>query len=159
MLKRGLRHPRSASWCSPATEAPSKVPVLHPSNPTHLLLLDFSADWINVELLERDNSTLVVVNGQLDRVRGGYYNSFIFPKIGQVAERFYRKFEPIFCLKPLSDKGCGGWLYRVYPEPWQVVLQQKADGDGGFLAATFPERPTYADAIQALVQAARTRKA
>ena len=28
-------------------------------------------------------------------------------------DRFYRRFDPIFYLKPLFDKGFAGWLYRV----------------------------------------------
>lgn len=56
-----------------------------------------------------------------------YYNRFIFPKIGAVADRFYQYFEPIYYLKPLRDKGFTGWLYRVYPEPWQVRVCERVN--------------------------------
>jgi len=129
-------------------------------------------DWLNVELLEptpsdqeqgvvgsgwAQGSAMVVVNGQLDKLRDGYYNKFIFPKIAKVTDRFYRDFEPVFYLKPLLDKGFAGWLYRVYPEPWQVVLQQKQDGEAGCVVGTFEKRPTFNEAVAAMKRAGMER--
>ena len=105
-------------------------------------------DWLNVELMSgQGESTLVVLNGQLDRLRDGYYPPLIFPKVAQCTDRFYRKFEPILYLKPLLDKGFSGWLYRVYPEPWQVIIQQKEDGETGTVVASLDERPSYNEAV------------
>ena len=64
-----------------------------------------------------------------------------------------------------SDKGLYGWLYRVYPEPWQVVLQTpKSVQRGGQTVMTVDNvvalisetRPTYQEAVQAMVQASAT---
>ena len=80
-------------------------------------------DWINCETiyteLQRDNqqdSILIVVNGALDKVRDGYYPAVFFPKLAQTVDRFYKRFDSVFYLKPIVDKGLYGWLYRVYPE-------------------------------------------
>ena len=75
-------------------------------------------DWVNVEKvhLASPNSVMVIVNGALDKVRQGYYPGVFFPKLATTVDRFYKKFESVFYLKPISDKGVYGWLYRVYPE-------------------------------------------
>ena len=118
-------------------------------------------DWVNVEKMYDANpeTTMVVINGALDKVRGGYYPGVFFPKLAQTVDRFYKKFESVFYLKPISDKGVYGWIYRQYPEPWQVVLQtRKSDGKGGMLIEdtvvyTSEERPEYNDAVAKLVRA------
>ena len=75
-------------------------------------------DWINVELLHwqgrSDSCATCVVNGALDKVRDGYYPGIFFPALAKTVP-FYKKFEPVFIAKPISDKGVYGWLYRVYP--------------------------------------------
>ena len=86
-------------------------------------------DWINCERLhttannnnnnnaaEAEAASTLVVNGALDKVRDGYYPAFFFPQLAATVDRFYRKFESIFYLKPIADKGVYGWLYRSYPE-------------------------------------------
>jgi len=110
-------------------------------------------DWINLEQLRLPNATLLCVNGAFDKLRGGYYPRLIFPKLGDCIDRFITDFETIFYLKPLNDKGLSGWLYRVFPEPWQVLLQSR-DGDTK-LALAAEDRPNYFDAVDALVRSAR----
>ena len=76
-------------------------------------------DWINCETLHNNSSketSTVIVNGALDKVRDGYYPAVFFPKLAATVDRFYRNFEPLLILKPISNKGVYGWLYRVYPE-------------------------------------------
>ncbi len=112
----------------------------------------------------------MIINGALDKLRGGYYNKFIFPKLAGSIDRFFTKFESVFYLKPISDKGVYGWLYRVYPEPWQVVLQrvkpkgvknrQQQQPSAGPSAIenirvfVSDQRPTYLEAVAKLVEAA-----
>mmetsp|Transcript_3503 Transcript_3503/g.5573 ORF Transcript_3503/g.5573 Transcript_3503/m.5573 type:complete len:372 (-) Transcript_3503:49-1164(-) len=125
-------------------------------------------DWINVEKIHTaapDGTTTVVVNGALDKVRDGYYPPVFFPKLGATVDRFYRKFDAAFYLRPLTDKGRYGWLYRVYPEPWQVVLQTvgvRADGAryvADAVVHTSAERPGLAEAVRLLVEGARRLEA
>jgi hypothetical protein len=68
--------------------------------------------------------------------------------------------ESILYLKPISDKGVYGWLYRVYPEPWQVVLQTVKTGKNdkqlveNTVVSVSDARPTYTQAVQKLLQGA-----
>ena len=75
-------------------------------------------DWINCEKISdaSPETVMVIVNGALDKVRDGYYPGVFFPKLATTVDRFYKNFESAFYLKPISDKGVYGWLYRVYPE-------------------------------------------
>ena len=64
-------------------------------------------DWVNCEkmALSSPDTTMVVINGALDKVRGGFYPAVFFPKLAATVDRFWKKFEPAFYLKPFSDKG------------------------------------------------------
>ncbi|KAL7557809.1 hypothetical protein ACA910_003853 [Epithemia clementina (nom. ined.)] len=137
-------------------------------------------DWINVQTLHQVSNaasattataTTCIVNGALDKVRDGYYPSIFFPALA-ATKPFYDSFQAVFWLKPISDKGLYGWLYRVYPEPWQVVLQtvvvQQQEGRDGqptritvqdTVALVSDQRPTYKQAVDALVKTASTVKA
>jgi hypothetical protein len=116
-------------------------------------------DWINVEAIHKTaggSTPTCIVNGALDKVRDGYYAPFIFPKLAKTFD-FYRAFDAVFFLKPISDKGVYGWVYRVYPEPWQVVLQipgQDKKGDmivTDTVALVSDTRPAYAECVSALL--------
>mmetsp|Transcript_40028 Transcript_40028/g.125273 ORF Transcript_40028/g.125273 Transcript_40028/m.125273 type:complete len:151 (+) Transcript_40028:118-570(+) len=106
-------------------------------------------DWINVEAAKADGATLVVVNGALDKLRGGYYAPFIFPALAKCVDRFYRDFESAYVLKPVDS---AGWIHRAYPEPWGVYAEV-GSGQAPKLVATLPERPTYQEAISIIRQA------
>ncbi len=121
-------------------------------------------DWINVKKFhEQAGSTTptIVVNGALDKVRDGYYAPFIFPALAKTFD-FYKSFQPLVFLKPVSDKGLYGWLFKVYGEPWQVYLQKprtvEKAGQQAYLevedivALVSETRPSYQDCIQALLK-------
>jgi hypothetical protein len=127
-------------------------------------------DWINVERLHNAASTLsadkavvtCIVNGALDKVRDGYYAAVFFPALARTVP-FYKQFQAVFVLKPVSDKGLYGWLFRVYPEPWQVILQtarpvRKGDETvmtvENTVALVSQDRPSYQEAVQAMLTAA-----
>ena len=128
-------------------------------------------DWINVEKLHAASETTtstatLVVNGALDKVRDGYYPAIFFPALASTVP-FYKRFEAALYLKPINDKGVSGWLYRVYPEQWQVVLQTAVkDTRGGkeiiqvesSTVLVSNTRPTYQEAVQALLKAASKTK-
>lgn len=123
-------------------------------------------DWINCEKISDaspSDTVMVIVNGALDKVRDGYYPGVFFPKLAATVDRFYNKFESAFYLKPISDKGVYGWLYRVYPEPWQVVLQTVKTGKNGanYIEDTVvyvsDERPSYNDAVAKLLEGQRVQ--
>eukprot|EP00979_Chaetoceros_neogracilis_P002731 scaffold447_cov250-Chaetoceros_neogracile.AAC.3 len=120
-------------------------------------------DWINCEKIHgaSPQTVMVIVNGALDKVRDGYYPAVFFPKLASTVDRFYKNFESVFYLKPISDKGVYGWLYRVYPEPWQVVLQSVMTGKNGaqFIEDTVvyasEKRPSYNEAVAKLLEKQR----
>jgi hypothetical protein len=106
--------------------------------PGNLGLLE---EWVQLEqIVNADNNdkahkkTVVtcVVNGALDAVRDGLYPAKYFPELTNTIP-CYQKFTPVLIAKPIVVKGGGymgwvpddvyGWLFRVYPEPWQVYLQ------------------------------------
>lgn len=123
-------------------------------------------DWVNCEKIydaSSDSTVMVIINGALNKVRGGYYPGVFFPKLAATVDRFFQKFESVFYLKPLTDKGVYGWLYRVYPEPWQVVLQTTTKKNGELqvdntVVHTSDERPDYNTALKILVNANAQRK-
>jgi len=102
-------------------------------------------DWLNLELLQRDETPLICLNGALDKVTSGYYSNFLNPKLGQCADRFYTRFEQVYFCKPVGSGR--GWLFRVYPEPWQLYRQTRSDLQ---LVETFDERPTLAACTERL---------
>lgn len=127
-------------------------------------------DWNNAETIhnnaaegDEDKIPTIIVNGALDKVRDGYYAAFIFPNLAKTFP-FYKSFESVFYLKPVSDKGVYGWLFRVYPEPWQVVLQIPIREEDGrtiksveaTVALVSDSRPTYNEAVQALLSKAQS---
>eukprot|EP00815_Leptocylindrus_aporus_P001429 CAMPEP_0116062420 /NCGR_PEP_ID=MMETSP0322-20121206/7748_1 /TAXON_ID=163516 /ORGANISM="Leptocylindrus danicus var. apora, Strain B651" /LENGTH=295 /DNA_ID=CAMNT_0003547723 /DNA_START=2116 /DNA_END=3003 /DNA_ORIENTATION=+ len=120
-------------------------------------------DWINCEkIYEANPATMVIVNGALDKLRGGYYAPVFFPKLAKSVDRFFTKFESVFYLKPLSDKGMYGWIYRVYPEQWQVILQTKSENSNQMIVEntvvyTSDERPDYNTAVGKLLAVGRTK--
>lgn len=113
-------------------------------------------DWINVEQLAQGECITCVVNGALDKVRDGYYPAIFFPALAKTTP-FYKTFEPVFIAKPLNDKGFAGWLFRVYPEPWQVILQTARPDKNNDLKVIntvvleTTERPSYTEAVNALI--------
>lgn len=74
-------------------------------------------EFIQIEKVRRPNVPMIVVNGNLDRVRGGYYPRLFYPNLYNVKERMLKFFEPVYYLKAAQ----GGFIYRKYPEDWQQV--------------------------------------
>eukprot|EP00965_Chrysotila_dentata_P208761 6184887-Pleurochrysis_carterae.AAC.2 len=101
-------------------------------------------DWMNLEKLYQPSVPMVILNGALDKVRTGYYPALFYPEFAKCATRFYSDFEAAYYLRPL---GGIGWLFRVYPEPWQLVRQQRDDLQ---LIETFERRPMLGDAVARL---------
>jgi len=121
-------------------------------------------DWVNCEKIAnaQPETPMVIINGALDKVKGGFYPAVFFPKLAATVDRFYKKFESVFYLKPFSDKGVYGWLYRVYPEPWQVVWENVKPGKDGNAEVEYvtvdvlDERPSYAEVVSMLVKASQS---
>ncbi|GMH93609.1 hypothetical protein TrVE_jg14194 [Triparma verrucosa] len=108
-------------------------------------------DWINLSNIG-DESTTCVINGALDKVTSSYYPDVFFPRLGKV-KGWYGDFERVFYLKAVSDKGVYGWVYRVFPEEWQVVKQKVVEGEVEDEVVWRGERkPDYEQAVEYLLR-------
>ncbi|KAI5084336.1 hypothetical protein GOP47_0000505 [Adiantum capillus-veneris] len=61
---------------------------------------------------------ILVFNGELDRIRSGYYPPFFYPKLAALAKSFLPKFETVYYIHNFKGNH-GGTLFRAYPGPWQ----------------------------------------
>ena len=82
---------------------------------------------------------IIVFNGELDRIRSGYYPPLFYPKIGQLAKTFIPKFETVYYIHNFKGAG-GGVLFRAYPEDWQVLCRNSMGATQ--LVHTQQEMPT-----------------
>lgn len=71
---------------------------------------------------------IVVVNGNLERLRNGYYPSFFYPKLAQANKVFFQSFTTAYNLRPVAINGdrYAAWLVRNYPQPWQLLTKNTA---------------------------------
>lgn len=120
-------------------------------------------EFIDIEKIDM-GVPAIIVNGNVDRLRGGYYPRIFYPGLYNVKERYLKFFEPVYYLKPVQ----GGLLFRAFPGPWQQILTYydpttTTNTGGGKKAkkvvlsevvATSTERPAYNDAVNALKRAA-----
>lgn len=88
-------------------------------------------EMLTVEELYRDAAAklklpIFVFNGELDRIRSGYYPSFFYPKLATLAKNFLPQFETIYYIHNFKGR-LGGTLFRAYPGPWQVL--RKVNGE------------------------------
>jgi len=107
-------------------------------------------DWLNLERCQPSDGLLVSVNGAFDKLRGGFYPRPLFPKLAECVDRFVVDAEALVVLKNVADKGRAGWLFRVYPEKWQLFAQGK---EASLLLETYDDRPAYNDCIATLLKA------
>ncbi|XP_031389521.1 uncharacterized protein LOC116202215 [Punica granatum] len=82
-------------------------------------------EMIVVEELYKDavvntDRKLIIFNGELDRIRSGYYPSFFYPKLAALTKTLFPKMETVYYIH--NFKGMkGGTLFRCYPGPWKVL--------------------------------------
>ena len=85
----------------------------------------FSVDeWINIPKLDK-GVPMIIINGNLDRLRNGYYPWFIYPGLTKVTKEFYSNAVQALFLSPIAVGGSrlGAWLTRVYPGSWEVLVK------------------------------------
>ncbi|DBB02056.1 hypothetical protein WJX77_010807 [Trebouxia sp. C0004] len=79
-----------------------------------------AVDELYQKIAKDANSPIVVFNGELDRIRSGYYPALFFPKLGKLAKTFIPHFESAYYIHNFKGHK-GGVLFRAYPDPWQVL--------------------------------------
>ncbi|KAG8382076.1 hypothetical protein BUALT_Bualt05G0038900 [Buddleja alternifolia] len=63
---------------------------------------------------------LIIFNGELDRIRSGYYPPFFYPKLAALTQTFLPKMETVYYIHNFKGRN-GGILFRCYPGPWKVL--------------------------------------
>lgn len=92
---------------------------------------------------------LVVFNGELDRVRSGYYPPLFYPKVAAAGDRILPRLTTAFYVHNFKGSA-GGTLFRCFPGPWQVLDAR------GRVVAVCEARPTLKTvALDVLPAAAR----
>ncbi|XP_072980384.1 protein LPA3 isoform X2 [Typha angustifolia] len=69
---------------------------------------------------------LIIFNGELDRIRSGYYPPFFYPKLGALSKSFLPKIETVYYVHNFKGRN-GGTLFRSYPGPWQVLRKVRGN--------------------------------
>jgi hypothetical protein len=84
-------------------------------------------EWIELAKWNLDTAPLIVINGNLDRLRQGYYPGLFYPGLARVTNSFYSKAVQIFFLQPVSISGdrFAGFTARAYPGEWETLLKSE----------------------------------
>jgi hypothetical protein len=85
----------------------------------------FSVDeWINIPKIDK-GSPIIIINGNLDRLRNGYYPWFIYPALTKVTKEYYVNTVQAVYLSPIAVGGArlGAWLTRIYPGKWEILVK------------------------------------
>lgn len=82
-------------------------------------------EMIAVEELYKDsaaasNRPIIIFNGELDRIRSGYYPAFFYPKLGSIAKEFLPKFETVYYIHNFKGRS-RGVLFR-YDLPCSILF-------------------------------------
>ena len=83
-------------------------------------------EWIQLSKIQF-NAPTIVINGNLDRLRNGYYPSFFYPELTRVSKDYYSKASQALFLSPIAIRGdrFAAWLTKTYLAPWQVLLRDR----------------------------------
>ncbi|CAA0838256.1 Domain of unknown function (DUF1995 [Striga hermonthica] len=76
------------------------------------------------EAVEKTNRKLIIFNGELDRIRSGYYPPFFYPKLAALSNSFFPKMETVYYIHNFKGRN-GGALFRSYPGPWKVLRKKR----------------------------------
>ncbi len=87
-------------------------------------------EWIDLssfyDKLDKDSCPMIVINGNLDRLRNGYYPSIFYPGLKKVTDSFYKRFEQALFLSPIAISGnrFAAWLIKEFKEQdWNIVVK------------------------------------
>jgi hypothetical protein len=82
-------------------------------------------EWINLANWDTNKCPLLVINGNLDRLRQGYYPGIFYPNLAKVSTNFYKNAVQIFFIQPVSVSGdrFAGYTARVYPDDWETLIK------------------------------------
>ncbi|XP_038877167.1 protein LOW PSII ACCUMULATION 3, chloroplastic isoform X2 [Benincasa hispida] len=72
------------------------------------------------EAVQNTTRKLIIFNGELDRIRSGYYPPFFYPKLAALMKTLFPKMETVYYIHNFKGQK-GGVLFRCYPGPWKVL--------------------------------------
>ncbi|KAB2070528.1 hypothetical protein ERO13_A08G151200v2 [Gossypium hirsutum] len=72
------------------------------------------------EAVMNTNRKMIIFNGELDRIRSGYYPSFFYPKLAALTKSLLPMMETVYYIHNFKGRN-GGTLFRCYPGPWRVL--------------------------------------
>lgn len=101
----------------------------------------FSVDeWINIPKIDR-GVPIVIINGNLDRLRNGYYPWFIYPALTKVSKEYYSTYTPALFLQPIAVGGdrMGAWMTKIYPNKWEIFVKGDKEYNSISISDTEPE--------------------
>lgn len=75
------------------------------------------------ERIKGTSRPLIIFNGELDRIRSGYYPPFFYPGLARMAKDWLTQFCTAFYIHNFKGKQ-PGVLYRQYPGSWQVFRRE-----------------------------------
>ncbi|QDZ23195.1 DUF1995 domain-containing protein [Chloropicon primus] len=91
--------------------------------------------------VEEPGTPIVVVNGELDRFRSGYYPKLFYKKVAAMSSSFIPGFVGAFYLHNFKGRKPGS-LFRRYPGPWQVFRRDADTTEVRECIHEQDERPT-----------------
>lgn len=92
---------------------------------------------------------IIIFNGELDRIRGGYYPGLFFPGLAKLAREFIPRFEAVYYIHNFKGSRPGA-LYRSYPGPWQVLRRGANDPEELTLLRECDSMPTLREVAEML---------
>ena len=122
---------RSAGWGDDLpftlTSIPGALHAPHDQRPSLIIAVNpgFNIpEWIDLPKL-KNGVPMIVVNGNIDRLRNGYYPSFFYPGLAKVTKEFYSNFTPALFLSPVAVGGdrFGAWLAKKYDSDWELLVK------------------------------------
>nr|XP_028953828.1 uncharacterized protein LOC114822862 isoform X6 [Malus domestica] len=72
------------------------------------------------EAVQNTSRKLIIFNGELDRIRSGYYPPFFYPKLAALSKSLFPFMETVYYIHNFKGRH-GGTLFRSYPGPWKVL--------------------------------------
>ncbi|KXZ45439.1 hypothetical protein GPECTOR_54g179 [Gonium pectorale] len=75
---------------------------------------------------KKRNVPIIIFNGELDRVRGGYYPSMFFPEIAKFGRELFPLMTTAYYIHNFKGNR-PATLFRCYPGPWQLLARNPLD--------------------------------
>mmetsp|Transcript_3177 Transcript_3177/g.5445 ORF Transcript_3177/g.5445 Transcript_3177/m.5445 type:complete len:319 (-) Transcript_3177:275-1231(-) len=78
------------------------------------------------DVATKQDVPIIIWNGELDRLRGGYYPAFAFRELAKLTKEFIPKFTQGYYIHNFKGR-TPGVLFRSYPGPWCVYRRNPLD--------------------------------